>query len=70
VPDEDPLLFYRTIGRFALHTLEAGGYLVVETHMDFAVQVKSLFEDLAFVDIELRVDLYGRPRMLMARKKL
>lgn len=69
VPDEDPLLFYRAIGQFALPSLAPGGYLFVEAHMDFAGQVKRLFEELAFDETELRKDLQGRPRMIMARKK-
>lgn len=66
VPDEDPLLFYRKIGEYAVKQLKPGGYLFFELHENFGSETKSMLEELGFRDVEIREDLQGKNRMLKA----
>jgi release factor glutamine methyltransferase len=59
VPDEDALLFYRQILRFAGHKLRKGGRIYVETHYNLAQQVAALAEQS-----EVRQDMFGKERMV------
>lgn len=67
VPDGDPLLFYRAIARIALAALAPGGLLMVELNAALADSTYRLFEDAGFIDIQVRHDQFGRPRMLKAK---
>lgn len=68
VPDNDPLVFYRKIARFAQKHLFESGWLFFEIHRDWGLQTVDLLLDMDFVDIELRKDLSGNDRMIKARK--
>jgi len=67
VPDQDPLLFYKTISEFALQFLADGGHLFFEIHQDFGSEMKELLEIKGFKDIEVKKDLSGNDRFVMAR---
>lgn len=69
VPDEEPLLFYRAIGRYALLTLKDNGQLFVETHSRQAQAVAALFSELGFAHTDLRNDIFGLPRMVRATSR-
>lgn len=66
VQDEDPLLFYRSLARFAVRHLRPGGALYVETHASFGGQVTRLFEAEGLNNIVLRKDMHGQDRMVKA----
>jgi release factor glutamine methyltransferase len=66
--DDDPLIFYRKIGAEAMNYLSFEGYLFVEIHEEQAESVCGLFKSLGFVNIQLRKDLQGKPRMIRAQK--
>lgn len=66
VPDSDPLLFYRSIARFALVTLTPGGHLYFEINAAYGHQTCDLLRSLGFVNVELRQDVTGRDRMVRA----
>lgn len=68
VENEDPLLFYREIGKNALVHLKPAGLLFFELHEDLAKKTMQLIMGLGFVNIELRKDLQGKDRMLKAQK--
>jgi release factor glutamine methyltransferase len=68
VPDNDPLLFYRSIAQIAQAALNVGGALYFEIHENYADHVIELMELHGFVNIELRKDLQGKPRMLKCVK--
>lgn len=68
VPDEEPLLFYEAIGRFAIQALRPGGRLYVEINRRFGRETAELFRRTGFKDIELRKDLCGNDRMVRCRK--
>jgi len=57
VKDEDPIVFYKELIKFANLKLVKGGYLFFELH-----------ELFGFENIEIRKDLQGKSRMLKAQK--
>lgn len=66
VDDEDPLIFYKEIIDFALSHLNIGGKLYFECNEFNAQKVKTLLVAHGFEDIELRLDLQGKNRMIRA----
>jgi len=66
VPDDDPLLFYRAIARYALRALLPGGMLFFELDAAHATTTEQLLRDMGFSTVELRNDQFGRPRFLKA----
>lgn len=62
VPDDDPLLFYRAIARYALRALRPGGWLLFEANTAFADDVAAMGRQLGFCRVEVRPDRFGRPR--------
>lgn len=68
VDDDDPLLFYRVIGQFAMNGLKKNGFLFYEIHEDFAQETIDLLEDLGYSSITTHTDLQGKKRMISAQK--
>ena len=68
VPDDDPLLFYRAIGRYGREALCEGGWLYFEINPRYADELAQLLSELAYRDIETRRDQYGKQRMMRARR--
>lgn len=68
VPQDDPLLFYRTIADYALQNLVANGVLFFEINEAFGQKTVELLADKGFNNIELRKDLSGRDRMIKANR--
>jgi release factor glutamine methyltransferase len=68
VADEDPLIFYREIGKNALLNLKSGGKLFFEIHEDLSVETADLLKAIGFVNMEMRKDLQGKLRMIKAEK--
>lgn len=68
VADEDPLIFYREIGKNALLNLKSGGKLFFEIHEDLSAETADLLKGIGFVNIEMRKDLQGKMRMIKAEK--
>ena len=66
VPDTDPLLFYRRIAEFARRYLKAGGELFFEINEALGNETIKLLEQKGFRNVELRVDFYGKERMVKA----
>ena len=67
VPNEDPLLFYRSLAQYASKRLRDKGYLFFELHESFAFETKRMVQDLGFETVEIRKDLQGKDRMLTAK---
>lgn len=67
VGNEDPLLFYRAIARFARRHLTPGGRLFFETNEFNAGQVAELVRSQGFDPVELKQDLSGKERMVAGR---
>lgn len=68
VSDDDPLVFYRAIAQFAQTQLRKGGYLFLEINEYLGAEMIELMEENAFRNIELRMDLMGKNRMLCCQK--
>lgn len=66
VPDEDPLLFYRTIASLAQDALAPGGQLFFEINAAYGPETCQMLTDLGFCQVELRQDINGRDRMVRA----
>jgi len=67
VPDENPLIFYKSISAFARNNLNSDGALYLEINQYLADETKQLLEANNFQDIELRKDIFGNSRMLKGR---
>ena len=61
VPDNDPLLFYRIIAQQAFTVF-------FEIHMDFGKEMREMLVKFGFDRIELRKDLQGHDRMILAQR--
>ena len=67
VPDEDPLIFYKAILRFAKNHLNKNGNIFLETHENFADEVCSLFKDAGY-EATVKNDLFDKPRMVLINR--
>lgn len=68
VPDDDPLLFYRAIADFAIQSLEPDGWLYFEVNPLYIKELKTMLAEKGFENIEVKIDLFGKERMIRARK--
>lgn len=68
VPDDDPMLFYRNIARYALHTLKGGGGVVFEINRAYGKEVCTMLEAMGFSETKVLNDQYGNKRIVTARK--
>ena len=66
VPDDDPLLFYRAIVRFALQHLSPQGQLFFEINAAYGPDTCQMLQAEGFRIAELRQDVNGRDRMVRA----
>ncbi len=69
VNENDPLVFYRNIAKFAQLNLEKKGTLYFEINQAFGQATVDLLSELEFINIELRKDSFGKDRMIKAEKK-
>ena len=66
VPDDDPLLFYRAIARYARQTLTPGGGLFFEINPLYVNELEQLLTDSGFASVESRNDQFGKIRFTKA----
>ena len=66
VPDNDPLLFYRTIAKKALTMLSHGGCLYFEINRAYGKETCQMLAELGYSNIELRKDFADNDRMVRA----
>ena len=62
VPDDDPLLFYRTIARFAVKALNPGGALYFEINPLYVSEMQQMLSKEGFSHTEIRNDQFGKQR--------
>lgn len=67
VSDENPLVFYEAIADFALKNLNPNGYLFFEINEYLWAETLQVLIDKRFKNIELKKDMQGKDRMIMAR---
>ena len=66
VSNEDPLIFYRTIGKFGLSHLEKNGALYFEINQYLGQETCDLLVTMGYKNVELREDINGNARMIKA----
>jgi release factor glutamine methyltransferase len=66
VPDNDPLLYYRTIMMFAKNRLKKEGNLYFEINESFGTDVCEMLNVSGFRQVVLKKDLFGKDRMIRA----
>ncbi len=64
VSNEDPLLFYRCIADFALHSLNIGGALYFEINEYLGAEMQALMKSKGFQAVSIHKDLQQKDRML------
>ena len=69
VPDDDPLLFYRTIARYAAKSLKPNGLLYFEINPHYADSLCQMLKNYGFIDISQKTDLFGKLRFIRAKKQ-
>ena len=68
VPDDDPLLFYRAIARYATKALKPNGNLFFEINPLYADDLTQLLGEMLCYNAEILNDQFGKPRFLKATK--
>jgi len=68
VPDDDPLLFYRAIAEFSMNSLRKNGFLFLEINEYLGAETVDLLEETGFRNVEIRMDLFGKNRMIRCQK--
>ena len=68
VPDEDPLLFYRAIAKYAMTALVDAGKLYFEINPLYADDMRRMLSEIGFVNVEIARDFYGHYRFAWCQK--
>jgi len=66
-PNENALIFYESICRYARQYLKKDGWLYFEIHENYASGVCEILHKFGFDSIEVKKDLQGKDRMVKAR---
>ncbi|RYF77515.1 MAG: hypothetical protein EON98_16320 [Chitinophagaceae bacterium] len=64
VPDNDALIFYRSIAHFAEKRLYKGGSIYLEIHENLSDGVVEVFKNNGYTDVVVRKDMQGKNRMV------
>jgi len=64
VPDNDPMIFYGRIISFSRNWLNREGKLFFEVNGQYVLQIRDLFIISGFINVEIRYDINGKPRMI------
>jgi release factor glutamine methyltransferase len=64
VPDDDPLVFYRAIGKWGQQLLKPGGKLYLEIYENLAEELVQLLQSLGYLQVQVHQDLNGKHRMI------
>ena len=67
IPEEDPLLFYRSIAQKALNSLKSNGWLYFEINEAYGRQTAEMLQQLGFSKVQILKDMQGKDRMLEAQ---
>ena len=68
VEASDPIRPYKRIEEIASNALKPNGNVYLELNPRFADQVKAYYTDKGWQDVEIRLDSYGKKRMLKATR--
>lgn len=67
-PEHNPIIFYQRIGDFAWQNLNTGGSVYFELNPLTAETVGNYLREIGFLQIEYRLDQFGKQRFLKAKK--
>ncbi len=68
VPNEEPLVFYKALINFCIEHLAVDGFLLVECHQQYALEVCNLYTNEIFEAL-LYKDIFENNRMVLAKKR-
>lgn len=68
-PGDDPMIFYRKIGKFAVNHLSDNGVIYTEINQYKASEIVEIFKEY-FSNVELKLDISDNPRMIKAFNRL
>ena len=68
VPDNDPLLFYDAIARYAQTALKEGGAMYFEINPLWIKALQILLEKMGWESVIVRNDAFGKLRMVKAQR--
>ncbi|MFT5336301.1 MAG: release factor glutamine methyltransferase [Luteibaculaceae bacterium] len=69
VEDQDALVFYDRIAKFAFQNLKEAGYLGFEIHHQKGIEIVQILENLGFKEVSLIQDLNNNDRFVWGVKK-
>ena len=69
VPDDDALMFYRSIAHYASQALRQGGALYFEINPLYATELQDMLITIGFTSVEIRGDQFGKNRFIKAIRK-
>ena len=69
VPDEDPLVFYRAVAKWASVLLRSGGLGVVEINEALGKETAAVFSDFGFDRVQVVKDLSEKDRFVVFYQK-
>jgi len=69
VENEDPLIFYKAITKYAVDNLTTKGYLFFEINEYLGKPMTQLLKSFNFNGIELKQDIFKKDRMIKGTKK-
>ena len=64
VPDDDPLLFYRAVARWAQRFLRPGGVGLVEINEALGPETAAVFRDAGFKNVQILPDFAKKTRFI------
>lgn len=67
VPDDDPLIFYRSIAGVARRMLKPSGALFFEIYEELVEKMEQMLRCEGYSQIVVKEDFRGKPRMICAR---
>ena len=68
VDDKEALIYYEKIALFSSRHLREGGLLYLEINEMLSVETAKLVESFGFKNIEIKNDLFGKPRFIRCSK--
>lgn len=68
VSDENPLLFYKKIADLAKKHLSENGLLFFEINQYLEEETINMLKEKGFSNVEVKRDLFGNPRMILAKR--
>jgi len=68
VSDDDPVVFYRSIARYAHKALKKGGVLIMEINSLYVKETVAAMQNAGFGEVEVVKDLFGKDRFVSAKR--